>query len=127
MLDRICVALLVFCFGCLTARASDLTGTWTGTAYQNIGPTGYPAVLTFLGSGGVSDYPTLNCTGSLTEVSNANGYIFFTETITSGHDECIDGSVTLRVTDQKLHWGWVGVSGGKTIVGWADLEKAKLP
>jgi hypothetical protein len=68
----------------------------------------------------VTDYPELKCSGKLTQVGSAEGYLFFTESITRGGKtsggSCIDGTITVAPTGDRLVWGWVGAFSGETYV-----------
>jgi hypothetical protein len=94
---------------------------------QNSGASHYTVNLTLTDTGGESDYPELHCGGTLTRVGSANGYIFYTETITRGGKtsggSCIDGSTTVASAGAGLSWGWMGTYGGKVYVGWSNLVR----
>jgi len=110
-----------------SAQSADLSGTWTGPAAQNVGSSGYTVVLTITRTDAVSNYPELKCGGKLTRVGEANGYVFFTETITRGGKSsggsCIDGTVTIAPAGRKLAWGWVGSYKGQVYVAWSNLVR----
>ena len=110
-----------------SAQSLDLSGTWTGPAAQNAGSSGYTVVLTITGTDAVTNYPELDCGGKLARVGEANGYVFFTETITRGGTSsggsCIDGSVTIAPAGRKLAWGWVGSYKGEVYVAWSKLVR----
>jgi PEGA domain len=105
-----------------------LSGTWRGTVTQD-----KPADQTFLvvmelrgASGGTIDYPTFTCGGQL-EFRGVEGPIFsYTEHITYGKDNCVDGG-TLKVTPQgnSLRWHWSGE--GITAVGTLACEGGAGP
>lgn len=107
------------------AQSGSMNGTWAGRAAQNEGSSGYSVVLELTAGGGSSHYPELKCSGRLTRAGTANGYVFFSETITEGRDQCIDGTVTLKITGKTLAWGWVGVDepSGEIIVAWSNLVR----
>ena len=102
-------------------------GTWTGTAYQNKGASNYTVVMTISASGAETDYPELKCGGKLTHVGASGGYIFFVETIVRGGrstgGSCIDGTITVAPTADKLAWGWMGSLRGDTFVAWSTLTR----
>jgi hypothetical protein len=104
-------------------------GTWTGMVAQNKGQTGYTVIMTIAANAAETEYPELKCGGKLTRVGAANGYVFFTETIThGGHDSggsCIDGTITVTPAADKLVWGWVGGYKGETFVAWGTLARKK--
>lgn len=105
------------------AQSGSMSGTWIGNVAQNEGSSGYSVVLTFSAKGAASHYPELNCRGRLTRAGTANGYVFFSEVITEGRDQCIDGSMTVKITGSILAWGWVGVDEptGEVIVAWSNM------
>ena len=102
-------------------------GTWTGMVAQNKGQTGYSVGMTIEANAAETEYPELKCGGKLTRVGAANGYVFFTETIThGGHNSgggCIDGTITVAPASDKLVWGWVGGYNGETFVAWGTLAR----
>jgi hypothetical protein len=102
-------------------------GTWTGKVAQNKGSTGYTVVMTISANAAETDYPELKCGGKLTRVGAANGYVFFTETITRGGKSsggnCIDGTITVTPASDKLIWGWIGGFNNETFVAWGTLVR----
>ncbi len=108
---------------------SNVTGVWSGTVAQNEGSSGYTVVMTIAASGATTEYPQLDCRGSLQRVASSEGYIFFTETITRGrHDKggrCIDGTVTITLAQGKLAWGWFGAFQGKAVNAYALLSRRR--
>ena len=66
------------------AQPLTILGNWTGTAAQNEGKSNYTVVITITSTGAETNYPELNCGGKLKRVGSANGYVFYTETITRG-------------------------------------------
>ena len=102
-------------------------GTWTGEVAQNNGSTGYSVVMTISANAAETDYPELKCSGKLTRVGAANGYVFFTETITRGGKssggDCIDGTITVAPAADKLNWGWIGGYKNETLVAWGTLAR----
>jgi hypothetical protein len=108
------------------AQSPAVTGTWTGMVQQNKGQSGYSVVMTITANSAETDYPELKCGGKLTRVGAANGYVFFTETITRGKDSggsCIDGTITVTPAGERLVWGWVGGYKGETYVAWGTLTR----
>jgi hypothetical protein len=109
------------------AQSPAVTGTWTGMVQQNQGQTGYSVVMTITANSAETDYPELKCSGKLTRVGAANGYVFFTETITRGGKNsggsCIDGTITVTPAADKLVWGWIGGYNGETYVAWGTLAR----
>lgn len=108
------------------AAAPALVGTWAGTVGQT-GSKSYSIALTLTAQGGETDYPELNCGGKLTRVGSAGGFTFYLETITRGGikqgGRCIDGSITVIASGDKLAWGWVGVHENRTIVAQSTLAR----
>jgi hypothetical protein len=109
------------------AQSEDMLGTWKGEASQNAGTSGYTVILTLTETGATSDYPQLNCSGILTRVGAADGYVFYSEKIDQGGQysggTCIDGTVTIAPAEGRLAWGWVGSYGGEVYVAWANLVR----
>ncbi len=109
------------------AQVLSILGTWTGTASQNSGASGYQVVINITEHGGTTDYPGLNCGGRLVRVGTADGFVFYSESITRGGIEtggdCIDGSITVAQTGKELIWGWVGHHGGDIYVAWSKLKR----
>ncbi len=104
--------------------ASSIEGTWTGTAYQNEGASGYTVIITITSTDAATRYPELNCTGKLTRVGASGDYLFFTETIVRdepGGGHCIDGAITVAPAGDKLAWGWFGSFEGKAYTAWGLL------
>jgi hypothetical protein len=109
-----------------------MVGTWTGKlaqsdGAQNDGSSGYNVVMTISANAAVTDYPELKCSGKLKRVGTANGYVFFTETITRGGKSsgggCTDGTITVALASDKLIWAWVGANNGKALVAWSTLVR----
>ena len=102
-------------------------GTWTGTVAQNKGKTGYTVVMTVSAESATTEYPELKCGGKLTRAEAANGYVFYAETITHGGKNsgggCIDGTITVTPTSDKLVWGWIGAYNNETFVAWGTLGR----
>lgn len=108
----------------LAQSEPDINGTWTGTAYQNEGASGYSVILTVTGTSAESKYPELSCSGTMTRVGASGNYVFFMETIEPSHSgHCINGTVTVAPAEGKLAWGWFGSFRGKPYVAWGLLAK----
>ena len=107
--------------------ASTMVGTWTGNVQQNSGDWQFTVIMSVTADGGETEYPEIDCGGTLQRVGSANGYVFFTETITRGRVEaggkCVDGTLTIASNGQGLSWGWIGTYGGKVLVAWSDLVR----
>ncbi len=112
--------------GAPALAASSVEGTWTGTAYQNEGASGYTVVITITPSEAATRYPELNCTGRLTRAGASGDYVFFSETIvrdeSGGGESCIDGTITVARAGDKLAWGWFGSFEGKVYTAWGLLS-----
>lgn len=114
---------------CGAAQAKDppVLGSWTGEVQQTGGSSTYTIDMTLSGSGGTTDYPDLNCGGTLARVGSAKGYVFYTETITRGGvgdgGTCIDGTITVAPGREGLAWSWTGTDEGLVIVAWSDLRR----
>jgi len=115
-----------------TSDQPAYVGTWTGEAtdIQGAQVTKYPVVMTLGRTGGMIEYPSLKCGGRLTGIGQSSPYVFFIETITHGgldeaasSEGCIAGAITVRITGDKLGWGWVGVYGGNAISANAVLSR----
>ena len=102
-------------------------GTWTGKVTQSDGVNGFSVVMTISANAAETDYPEIKCSGKLTRVGAANGYVFFTETITRGSKssggDCLDGTITVAPASDKLIWVWAGSSNNETLVAWATLVR----
>lgn len=112
--------------GASALAASSVEGTWTGTAYQNEGASGYTVIITITATDAATRYPDLNCNGKLTRVGASGDYVFFTETIVrdepGGGGHCIDGAITVAPAGDKLAWGWFGSFEGKAYTAWGLLS-----
>lgn len=111
------------------APASPLFGTWTGNAIQVGRAGGYPLTITISAKSAETDYPSLNCGGTLTKVGTKGDDSFFVETITRGGFDpasskgCLSGTVTLVKAGDQMIWGWIGTFGGKPVVAYSTLSK----
>src|SRR5262249_15124536 len=128
----VCMALmLIATIGGAMAQdpASPMVGTWTGNVQQNSGDWQFTVIMSVTANGGETNYPEIDCGGILKRVGSANGYVFFTETITRGRVEtggkCVDGTLTIASNGEGLSWGSVGTYGGKDFVAWGGLGRKK--
>jgi hypothetical protein len=96
---------------------------WTGPVKQNPPAADFTVVLTLSDSGGETDYPELNCGGTLTRVGQSGAYSFYLEKITRRGVGCVDGAITLVNAKGMIAWSWVGVYDGTTLVAWSSLTK----
>ena len=107
------------------AQSPTILGTWAGNVTQNTGKSNYSVIITITGTGAETNYPELNCGGTLSRVGTSKGYVFFMETITRGGKNsggsCIDGAVTVAPAGTNLAWAWVGSYGGQVYVAWSNL------
>jgi hypothetical protein len=93
-----------------------LTGVWRGNGHQT--PTGssgadWTILMTIGDSGGSIQYPSLNCGGSLAQISRDATSAQFLETITYGQKVCVNGgTITVRYANGNLAWTWFGQQGG---------------
>ena len=104
----------------LPARAADpIVGTWSGTVDQP-GAGSYAAVMELTApDGGSSDYPSLNCGGSLSG-GGSGGVYNFRETITYGRATetsggCIDGNIRMVLQGNRMFWEWTGSWQGESV------------
>ena len=113
--------------GAVGRSPSAVLGTWTGQVTQSDGVNGFSVVMTISANAAETDYPEIKCSGKLMRVGAANGYVFFTETITRGGTssggECIDGTITVAAAADKLIWGWIGGYKNETFVAWGTLAR----
>ena len=75
-------------------------------------------------NGGETNYPEIDCGGTLKRDGSANGYVFFTETRTRGSIKTggkgVDGTLNIASNGAGLNCGWVGTYGGNVLVAWSD-------
>lgn len=113
--------------GAAIAGVPAMTGVWTGDMRQIEVDTEatYPMTLTFAGKSAVADYPTLNCTGIWTKVTERNGYAIYTEEAANrGDAKCIDGMVMVTIDEGKVFVDWFAAYDGAPTVSTAVLSKA---
>ncbi len=91
--------------GSARPAAARPEGRWEGDVNQPGYPP-YPMVLVFSGQGGTSEYPSLQCAGTLTFVDAPADTHRFRERIVTGREKCMDG---LLITVQR--------KGDRTMVG----------
>lgn len=96
---------------------------WTGPVKQNPPAADFTVVLTLSDSGGETDYPELNCGGTLTRVGQSGAYSFYLEKITRSGVGCVGGAITLVKAKGMIAWSWVGAYDGTTLVAWSSLTK----
>lgn len=121
--------LLVLAAACVPpAAAQSVVGTWTGTV-QQAGEAPYPAEMTLTSpSSGSSNYPSLNCGGTLSG-GGSGGVYRFRESITHGRATatsggCIDGTIEMVVRGNGMQWSWSGSWQGKSYSASATLQRA---
>lgn len=108
--SRLAAVLALVLTGCVHTRPADSSGpnpsffgTWTGTAdqYDSGAAQGVPDsrwdVEATIGPASRVDYPTLDCSGTLTFLRSEPGSVSFTETITEGTERCASTG-TIRFT-----------------------------
>lgn len=108
--SRLAVALALVLTGCAAPRPANSNspnpaffGTWTGTAdqYDSGAAQGVPDsrwdVEATIGPTSRVNYPTLDCSGTLTFLRTEPGSVSFTETITAGTERCASTG-TIRFT-----------------------------
>jgi len=117
------IVFLGFAIASASAAPVRAQEVWKGAVKQNSGASNYTVVMKLSGNGGVSEYPELKCSGTMTRVGQSGAYSFYLEKITTPGSSCIDGAITLVRSDGMITWGWVGAHKGKTYVGWSDLAK----
>ena len=101
-------------------RAQEI---WKGTAQQNNGED-YSVVIKLSVNSGETDYPELQCGGTLMRVGKSDNYSFYLEKITRNRSRCLDGSITLINTDNAITWVWVGTyNNGRPAIAWSRLTR----
>ena len=102
------------------ATAQALAGTWSGTVTQaDYGS--YPVTMVLSSNQeGTIDYPSSNCSGTLSGGPSGGSYIF-TETITRGRASettggCVNGgTITMTMSGaDSMSWEWIGAFGAQT-------------
>ena len=101
----------------------SLAGTWSGLGHQSGGglpSSDYPIVMYITRGGGSIEYPSLNCGGTLTELSQSGASAELQENITYGN--CVDGgTISVNLVNGKLAWTWTK-PGGISVI--AVLKRA---
>jgi hypothetical protein len=119
------VALLVA--GPVAAGSPGLGGSWAGEMRQIEvkNEISYPMTLSFAGKGATATYPTLNCSGTWTRVTQKNGYVVYTEKARNQKGAaCVDGMVMVTIDQGKVVLAWFAAFDGAPIVSTAVLSKA---
>jgi hypothetical protein len=103
-----------------------LTGTWRGNGHQS--PAGaqgadWAIAMTITDGGGSIQYPSLNCGGSLTQLSRDATSAQYRETITYGTGCVTGGEITVRYFRGKLAWTWMGSDSNRAINAIAVLTR----
>ena len=105
---------------------NQFDGVWTGSIEQ-AGAQPYRVLLTIGANGFFTQYPELNCNGRLSPVGASGEFAFFTETIEQGRADsggsCVDGSITLAITGDRIAYGWFGVYQGELLQARGALGK----
>jgi hypothetical protein len=74
-------------------------------------------------------YPDLDCAGKLTRVGSSKSYVFFVETITTGHADkggnCPDGTITVARQGDDLSLSWFGIADGDKMIAYGTLQKTR--
>ncbi len=88
-------------------------------------------VLTIAAKSATTDYPDLGCSGKLTRLGSGAGYVFYSETITTGRYDavkksgCIDGTVTVSKQNGRLLLGWFGAFQEQAVQATATLTSTE--
>ena len=112
----------------ISTTAPSMAGTWRGQGHQipTLGGAGeWSIVMTIESAGGSIEYPSLNCGGTLTQISNNGTLAQYREHIThmSG-TTCIDGGlITVNSVDGELAWTWTVAYKGQQINAVAELSR----
>ena len=118
--------LIATCCGTAVAGPAGINGSWSGEMRQIEvnAEAKYPMTLTLAGSGGTTNYPTLNCSGSWTKIATRSGYAIYEEKVTNTKGAtCIDGMVMVKLDSGKLILGWFAAYAGAPSLAAASLEK----
>ncbi len=126
---------MLFSVSAVQAGEPGVNGTWTGSMRQvDVDrESRYPMKLHLSGAKGETDYPELQCGGTLTRVAMAQGgYTIYRETIVRGafspekNSGCIDGLLIVTPKDGKLILGWFSTFEGTPSLASAELTRAAL-
>src|ERR1700744_4335203 len=123
------VAAMVWSDGAAVA-ADPLVGVWEGRGTQS--PPGYAPdwsiVMTINPKDGSIAPPSLNCGGTLTQLSRDDNSAQFREAITYGKDRCIDGgTITVKLAAGRLSWSWNGTVNGTQYTASAQVTGILTP
>ena len=91
------------------ATAASIAGTWSGTISQTNPVLTYPlSVVLTSGQGGTTTYGApVNCGGTLTPAGVSGNTYTYSEHITSGIANCVDGGrVQATLNGNSLAWVW---------------------
>jgi hypothetical protein len=96
---------------------ASLLGTWRGEGHQvPQGPSpGWSIVMNIREDGANIEYPSLECGGTLTQISSNDTTAQYRETIAhmDGPHQCADGGlVTVRYMNGSLFYTWSGLANG---------------
>jgi hypothetical protein len=124
------IAIAVSLFAANAAAAGGMAPVWAGqmTQYDASGTKTYPVRLIRLGDSITSEYPTLKCRGTWTQIGARGDYKIYEERIGDGRltkgaaQGCIDGIVTFRDGWKEAHLGWFASFEGEPTSAWAVLK-----
>ena len=115
------VAITAIIFSCASTpeSSSGFDGIWQGSGVQSDNNTTWTIKVSIAGNRHSYDYPSLNCGGNLTLLSQGADKIEFRETLTYGHSNCIDNgkTVILKVGANRAQYEWFYSSGKKGATG----------
>jgi hypothetical protein len=121
------MAALAVCGMAWAGGSTRLSGSWAGEMRQIEvnAEDKYPMTLTLSAAGGMSNYPTLNCSGTWTKIGARSGYTIYEEKITNTKGAtCIDGMVMVKLDGGKLILGWFAAYAGAPSLAAATLERS---
>lgn len=98
---------------------------WSGPVTQVGSDNGYWVNLTLTATGGTTYYPELNCGGTLKKIAESNGYTFYSESINTNREACIDGTITVSKIKGGLGWSWFGAKDEFIYVAYSSLAESK--
>ena len=109
---------------------ADFVGSWSGPVDQPGSNTPYSVLMTLQRQAngmleGTTDYPELECGGTLTDVRVDGDEFVFLETLTSGQGRCIDqGNVRVRLErGDTMIWRYVSPGSGERVTAQAVLSR----
>lgn len=93
---------------CAVQAAGEFDGHWEGTGTQDNGTSWAVRLTVGAGGGAKVDYPSLGCAGRLKTLGRSPGRIDMRETLTRGHQQCVDGgkAVLQRTGDNAAVFIW---------------------